>query len=483
MRKQHATPTGSGVTLCIVAALLAAATGAAADDPGAFKPVAPGSKSLSYDIPLQPWLVDAVAALRMEFVDAVSADAAALEEATLPGTGEAVLTEAERVVALAGALRDAVIEIGEGDASFGIPGVSRLPTVEGAIRDTVFGFVMWHESPEDDGVRITGFLEGLLNRIVELRSGVQRVSGDFGELTDEGFHVESARCLDHHHHGGHEEQGETEEPDPLEEPLVALGVQTMEMQRAAKQLEGLIGVIVDGTAQKSDIRASWQAVLGTDAELQKACGELGEAVSAFRAARGAVHALLFAAHGAEESVELMLNGQRDEEGLLHISWEFLDRDVSLVQHLKLYALGDHRDAYPEDMIARLPGYFRQVVVADRVLAERAVEYTSARVGRAEDLLEAHYRGLAEYDTKTSQRDRDEALMRVDVALRGNLELQSALIGARAARAALEMGREYESAGACSENKAIIQYKYAWIHTLNAGASALNAVEPLEEKGE
>jgi len=462
--------------MVLIAAPLGAVPG------GGFKPVAPLPEKLDYDIPLQPWLAEAVAALRLEFVDGVSAEARALEDRALPARGETLRMRAEDVAALAVALREAVLDIGEIDASFGIPGVSRLPAVEGAIRDTVLGFMVWYESSDGEGMRVALMIEGLVGRIAAIQPAMEHFAAAVAEQTAEGYRVEPAA---HGHHGGHGHAStEGQEPppkaDPMDDLLNVLGGLAAEARLVAEPLQGAVDDVRGAAAPGSDLRAAWDIASDTNRRFSDACGAVTEAVASFRKATREVRVLLNAAHGVEMSVDELLGSGAGDPGARHISWEFLDGDISIVQHLKIGVFSSDSGAYPDDMKERVSGLLQKIVAADRTLAERAVEYTSARVGSAADQVEEHYRGQFDYDPSAPPGDRDDCIARVDAALRGNLELQSALVGAGAARTALVMGREYEAAGFCSENKAIIQYKYAWIHALNAGASALRAALPLEK---
>ena len=485
MREQRARRACTGAVSCLVAAsvLLVAAAPLGAVPGGGFKPVAPLPGKLDYDIPLQPWLAEAVAALRLEFVDGVSAEARALEDRALPARGETLRMRAEDVAALAVALREAVLDVGDIDASFGITGVSRLPAVEGAIRDTVLGFMVWYESSDGEGMQVALMLDGLVGRIAAIQPAMEHFAAAVAEQMAGGYQVEPAA---HGHHGRHGHASKEEQPppkaDPMDDLLNVLDGLAAEARLAAEPLQGAIDEVRGDATPGSDLRAAWDVASDTTRRFSEACQAVTDAVASFRKARGEVRVLLNAADGVEMSVDELLEGGGDGPGPLHISWEVLDGDISIVQHLKIGVFSSDSGACPDDMKERVSGLLQKIVAADRTLAERAVEYTSARVGSAADQVEAHYRGQFDYDPSASQGDRDDRIAKVDAALRGNLELQSALVGAGAARAALVAGREYEAAGFCSENKAIIQYKYAWIHALNAGASAVRAVL-LPEKGD
>ncbi len=94
---------------------------------------------------------------------------------------------------------------------------------------------------------------------------------------------------------------------------------------------------------------------------------------------------------------------------------------------------------------------------------------------AADKLESRYRTVEGYRREDPQRKRDDAVRKADGRMRDNLDLQSALISAREARAALAAGRASQAAGSRSEHAAIVHFKNAWLHALGAGASAERAL--------
>jgi hypothetical protein len=122
----------------------------------------------------------------------------------------------------------------------------------------------------------------------------------------------------------------------------------------------------------------------------------------------------------------------------------------------------------------------KLLTADGILAERAVEHASTEVSRVQDALEKHYEAVVGYDENDPERRRNEAMSKIDLAIRSNEEMDRARVLARGARAALDAGTADQGRGAGRETEALTRYVSAWSQSLEAGASAeraLGAVKP------
>ncbi|MEA3409544.1 MAG: hypothetical protein U9Q95_04275, partial [Candidatus Eisenbacteria bacterium] len=129
------------------------------------------------------------------------------------------------------------------------------------------------------------------------------------------------------------------------------------------------------------------------------------------------------------------------------------------------------DAATEQAKARISALFVHQVDANAMLAQRAIEHTSTLVAEAMDTLEQLYTDRAGYSDDLNAKRKEKVFEQVDEDLRENMELMSAKMSARAARAALALGRTYDARGAGSEVDALYSYNNAWLHCLNAGAAA------------
>jgi hypothetical protein len=113
------------------------------------------------------------------------------------------------------------------------------------------------------------------------------------------------------------------------------------------------------------------------------------------------------------------------------------------------------------------------VQANSILAERAVEHMSTVVSSAIDALEEIYLREGGYSNELSENRRRDIFEDADRKLRENLDLATAKIAAKEARASVARGRQHTAGGTYVD--ALYHYHNAWLHSLNAGASALRAV--------
>lgn len=132
------------------------------------------SRSGAYDVPIPAWVAQVATDLKKEFLAGVATQAVELEDARAEGDLQLIVDAADRLVSDGDAINKAIDSIGRIDSSFGIPGVSRLITAEGAKRDTLFGFVIWHEMSAGPSWTIASNLETSVNALISLTRGVQR---------------------------------------------------------------------------------------------------------------------------------------------------------------------------------------------------------------------------------------------------------------------------------------------------------------------
>jgi hypothetical protein len=187
---------------------------------------------------------------------------------------------------------------------------------------------------------------------------------------------------------------------------------------------------------------------------------------------------------AEISVDA-LRAAPDADGNLYIPWAVMKNDWELAHDLRgrvigesagQAATGEHDGEYvgqaaTQQTKARIGALLVHQVDANAILAERAVEHTSTSVAEAVDTLEEFYLDRAGYSDDLKDRRKAKVFQEVDGKLRENLELGSAKISIKSARAALALGRAYDARGAGSEIDALHNYMNAWLHCLNAGAAA------------
>ena len=150
---------------CMLIAVLAMTAVASAQESLVVPVAPPEDAELSYNIPLQPWLVPTVLELKTEFSDGLSDEFGGIAK-NQTGKDLAALAEAGSELAEATAqVRASIDEIGALDVTFGIDGISRIIPAESALRDTLFGFVVWHEFSSTPARGMMTRFEGLVDRV------------------------------------------------------------------------------------------------------------------------------------------------------------------------------------------------------------------------------------------------------------------------------------------------------------------------------
>jgi hypothetical protein len=453
--------------LCVSFAL---AVGAAAQEIERAAPaVAPPSGELTYDVPLPAWLVDAVTQLKLEFADGLAAETVALADERMAGDVSS-LTETVNELAAVGQRIDATMSrMGSIDSSFGISGLSQLLTADGAVRDTLFGFVVWHESAQGQSRKVAADLERTVDRMVELgrsaKTQASQLSGSARQMGEALKRKDYAGIV-----------GSSAVMARSTDDLAGLAAATEE---AATALEKAVWQIREGGA--TSLEDHWAQVLLETSEARRLVAKMEPSVAFMKTSAGLLAGMAGALQVVVQAPSLMTSAKPDEAGAYHIPWTVFQSDVKIATNVNEGFLGGADEEYPQSARASVQGLLGKMVTADRLLAERAVEYTSTEVGRALDRLEDRYKKATGFGENDNDRQRAEALQKVDLALRGNRDLDAARVSARAARATLDDGKAKEEQGHGFEAEALTQYQNAWAHALNAGAAAAKALGAVTSK--
>ena len=421
------------------------------------------SRDGAYDIPVPAWVAGVATELKKEFLAGVAQQAVDLEDAHAAGDLQLVVDAADRLVADGDAIGKAVDAMGRIDSSFGIPGVSRLVTAEGAVRDTLFGFVVWHEMSGGESRVIAANLEASVSRLIDLSRAAQR---NVRQLSSNADRVRAALKAEDY-------ANITNSSTVVSEATAELDVITGEIDAVAARLETLVWAVQEGGGAL--LESEWQQVLLAVSDSRRLALKMGPSLVSLREGSTISEAMSRALGGAVEAISLMEAARTSQSGAFYFPSSVFDLDMGVVEGLEDDILGGAATEFSEEQLATLESLLSKVVTADRILAERAVEYTSMEFGRATDRLESHYETSAKYDASASRRDRERALEKVDVAMRRNEDAQAARVSARAARAALDDGKSREGTSSGARSQVLAQYRNAWVHALNAGASSAKAL--------
>ena len=460
------------VILLACAVVLAAPAAAPAQD-AVPVPVAPvAGVELQYDIPLQPWLVPAVLDLKTQFADGLSAEFNGIAESQ---TGEDLTALVEAGMELGDSTARtmaAVRAIGELDVTFGITGISRIIPAESALRDTLFGFVVWHEFSSTPSRGLMVRFESLVNRVT---AGGDAAAGFAAELAADREHLEQAVTQGN--------LGRIAELSPgIIETSGRIDAVCGTVAAEAQELSALIDSLSVDSAE---------LLVDTWAEALRAASHAGEPAKrtgpALESMSDVLHILveLGGLLGLAETSVDALRAAPDADGNLYISWTVMKNDWELAHDLSARVLdgspgqaatGEDAGEYVGHAAtgqtkARIGALLVHQVEANAILAERAVEHTSTSVAEAEDTIEELYLNREGYSDDLSDKRKAKVFQQVDGKLRESLELGSAKISIRSARAALALGRAFDARGAGSEIDALHNYMNAWLHCLNAGAAA------------
>lgn len=521
-------PTGrapAGAALVAAAVVLCFAAEIAAQDV-TFIPVAPPEGAeLAYNIPLQEWMIPPVLELKREFSDGLAAEFSDIAENQTGGDIRTLVESGNTLAEGAERLRAAILSISEIDVTFGIAGISRIIPAEGALRDTLFGFVVWHETPTRNSATLMREFEGLVEQVVSGGDACGALAAQLSDMEarlDEAIASEDMDTVAELAPGIVETSGRidaicstvagtAEQLALLVEELSAdSGTQLMDRWSETK---AAVAQCMEPAAGTGDAYASVSEVLYLMIELGRLLSTAGESVRVLESAvveDGMVYIPWTVMRDdwkiVEELEERILAPeaahaeQHDEEGhddAEHGAGEEAGSEEA-AEHADQEAAGEHEDEVEQAAdhdhahSHEIPGMHvisgatdetrRQIralysyqVEANGILAERAVAYTSMAVGRAIDTLEAHYKEEADYDPQDDQRGQLRALAEVDEHLRENMPLVSARLSATGARVALGRGDELAAMGAGHEMDALYQYQNAWLHSLNAGNASQRSV--------
>lgn len=427
--------------------------------------LAPASESSAapYDVPIPGWVAEVATELKQQFADGIAAEAAAFVETRTAEDVRALVETADQLAAVGERLDGAMSTIGSIDSSFGIPGVSRLLTAEGAVRDTIFGFVVWHESAIGESREIAAGLERSVDQLIRLGTQARRRARELAATADR-----TREALEQRDYAGVAEASSAVSGTTAELESIA-----DQAEEAATELEGLVWRIQD--SGRSSIVEEWQDVLLAVSETRRLTTKARPILSSVRENAAASDVLTGALEAIVDVLSAMTASETGAFGNVYYPIRVLEGDVEVASMLEDGILSDTTGKYSEETKATLRALLEKIVTADRILAERAVEYTSTQVGRAVDRLEDHYKAVASYDESSSEKRRGDALQKVDLALRRNEDLQDARASVRAARAAFDDGCSKADQGAGFETRALEQFKNAWMHALNAGSSAKKAL--------
>ncbi|MFH1864474.1 MAG: hypothetical protein ABIK85_01200, partial [Candidatus Eisenbacteria bacterium] len=186
-------------TLAVLLACAVAPSVATGQD-AVLVPVAPPADAEpSYNIPLQPWLVPTIIDLKTQFADGLSAEFNMIAQTQ---TGEDLITlieAGEELSAATARIGRTVTAIGELDVTFGIEGISRIIPAESALRDTLFGFVVWHEFSSTPARGMMKRFEGLVDRVTaggeasaDLAAGLAADQRQLEQAVEQGSSIQIA---------------------------------------------------------------------------------------------------------------------------------------------------------------------------------------------------------------------------------------------------------------------------------------------------
>lgn len=455
--------TGRFRTMVILAAVCAVYGGAAC----AQEATASGGEagSPSFGIPLKAWTVEAVVGLRTEFVEGVAGQVLAVAEGQAADEVRDVSATAEELAQVGGRITSTMSRIGSLDSSFGIEGISRLATAGNAQRDTLFGLVVWHESASGESRQIAADLEGTVVLVNELAAGAERHAVEIAEGSDL-----SVSALG---------QGEYAHLETSSSTVVQATAGLIDisdrLQEEATRLEEIVWTIQGDVETPLD--GEWQRVLLSVSEVRRLAAKFRPAVESFESSNHVFRRITEALRGVVATTSAIETGGSNPHGVYHIASDVLERDVEIARELEATALSDSHNgsAYPESSKAAIRQLLVKLLTADGILAERAVEHGSTEVARVQDALERHFEVVVGYNENDPERRRDEALSKIDLAMRSNDDMERARVLARGARAALDAGTADQGRGAGNETQALTRYVSAWSQSLEAGSSARKAM--------
>ncbi len=419
----------------------------------------------TFDIPLSPCLAEAVAELKMAFVEGVAIEGmrVATEESSSEATS--VVDAARDMSAVANRIAETMEVLGGMDPTCGIPGLSPLMPMQGAVRETLFGHIIWHESVTGKSRPTTDDLE----RVVKTLSGIGGRALRLGRDIDMGM-----KPLE----GGETDYSTmAESATRLTSAMSGLMLEAAAAETAAVELEQLVWGIRDGTTVQNQPRldVEWEKVQMAASEVRRLAARIGPTVDALSSSNRTFVGLTRSVEEMSEQVDAFSALPADADGTRHMPWTLIGASIEIIEALEAEVLEPEGENFPQESLRGLRALISGVVEAERMLAERAVEFTSTSVAGVNDRFETKYRSDAGYEPSASARQQENALNDVAATFRSNSDLQSAHVSARACRAWLADGVSKQASGQGSEIDALTSYSYAWGHALIAGTSADRAL--------
>lgn len=449
-----------------LAAVCALSSGAAVaqEAAAAQKPTAaPGAPA--FGVPLTPWTVEAVVGLRTEFVDGVAGQVLAVAEGQVADEVRDLSATTEELAQVCASITSTMRRIGTLDTSFGIDGISRLATAGNAQRDTLFGLVVWHESAAGESREIAEELEGTVMLMNELAQTAGRHAAEIAEGSDLSRDALGQGEFAHLETSSTTVVQATAELIKISDPL----------QEQATRLEQVVWRIQgDG---ETALDSEWQKVLLSVSDVRRLAAKFRPAIESFESSNHVFRRITDALAGVVTTTSTIETGASNPHGVYSIPSDELGRDIEIAKELEATALSESHNgnAYPESSKAAIRKLLGKLLTADGILAERAVEHSSTEVARVVDALEEHFAVVVGYDENDPERRRNEALTKIDLALRSNEDLERARVFAHGARAALDAGTADQGRGPGNETEALTRYVSAWAQSLEAGAAARKAM--------
>jgi len=432
-------------------------------------PSAPPDGELAFDIPLGSCLVDEVVALKSQFVRGVASSAVDVASEHGMENAVTVVEAAGELSAVANRISASMEVISQFDPTFGIEGIAPMMPAQGAIRDTLFGLVVWHESVTGKSRDMATDLERVIRALGDLGNRSLRM----GRNIDQGTEPVAGD-------GGVDYVRVAENTANVMNAVAELNLVAADAESAAVELEQLVWTIRDGrgVTKGSRVDEEWEAVQSATSEVRRLTSRISPAVTTLQGSNSTFIGLMHAVDGMSRQVDLIGSLPEDARRMKRLPWEAMRTDIGVVEPLKVDVItpAEAEGSYPQDALDEIKTLLQPVVESNRLLAERAIEYATTQVAMHEDRIVSAYRTVVGYTDATTERDLESAREQVDVLLRTNMQLQTALVSARAAREWYAIGVAHQMSGYCSENEALIAYKNVWLHALNAGAAAQRALQ-------
>ncbi len=314
-------------TIIIATILLLVGVVAASAEPPI--PSAPPDGELAFDIPLGSCLIDDVAALKSQFVRGVASSAVDVASEHGMENAETVIGAAGELSAVANRISASVEVISEFDPTFGIEGIVPMMPAQGAIRDTLFGLVIWHET-------ITGKSRGMatdLERVIRVLGDLGNRSLRMGRDINRGTEPVAGD-------GGVDYVRVAENTASVMNAVAELELVAADAESAAVELERLVWTIRDGrgVTKGSRVDEEWEAVQSATSEVRRLTSRISPAVTTLQGSNSTFIGLMHAVDGMSRQVDLIGSLQEDSRGMQRLPWEAMRTDIAVVEPLKVDVL-------------------------------------------------------------------------------------------------------------------------------------------------